>query len=62
MIVSYVSLIKKTRQAVFLFIVLHELHFMKYPTGAIFSVVCSSDIVEQHYNIIKRLWHLFRLL
>ena len=30
-------------------------------TEAIFSVVCSSDILEQR-NIIKRLWHLFRLV
>ena len=38
-----------------LFIVLRELHLMKVPdTQAIFSVVCSSNIVEEH-NIIKHL-------
>ncbi len=38
-----------------LFIVLREFHFMKGPdTEAIYSVVCLSDIPEQH-NIIKRM-------
>ena len=45
-----------------LFIVLREFHLIKAPkTEAIFSVMGSSDIVEQH-NIVKRLWHLFRNL
>ena len=40
------------------YIVLRELHFMKGPdTEAIFSVVCSSDILELH-NIIKSLGYL----
>ena len=44
-----------------LFIVLREYHLMKGPDNeAIFSVVCVSDILEQH-NIIKRLWHIFEL-
>ena len=48
-------------ESVFLFIVFRELHFiwLKAPdTEPIFSVVCSSDILE-HHNIIKRLWHIF---
>ena len=40
-----------------LFIVFCELHLMKGPdtlTDAVFSFVCSSDILKQH-NIIKRM-------
>ena len=44
-----------------LFIVLRENRLMKgTDTEAIFSVVCVSDILEQH-NIIKRLWHIFEV-
>ena len=47
----------RTRASASLFSVLREFHFMKGPdTEAIFSVVCSSDILEQH-TIIKRLRH-----
>ena len=43
-------------RCVCLFIVLLELHLMKGPdTEAIFSVVCSSDIILNQHNIIKRL-------
>ena len=42
-------------KCVYLFIVLRELHLMESPdTEAIFSVLCSSDILEQH-NKFKRM-------
>ena len=45
----------RTRASASLFIDLRKLHLMKGPdTEGIFSVACSSDILEQH-NIIKRL-------
>ncbi len=43
------------------FIVLRELHVMKGPDSHTEATFSSSEIVEKH-NIIKRLWHHFRLI